>query len=410
MRLRVGLLAGTIVMLSTAGSAMAGTLATRFAEPNGNGPEPCLNTDPCDIQVAVEDAPAGSPVILATGTYNLGSDELQIADNVDVTGVGYPDETVLQTTAPIGVHIVFSSPGTFLTSLTIDHDPPAVNPTFGLQVESGTAQFVKVDSTGDYACFTTGVVASSLCLNSDSSTGVAAGLFGPVDATGTLRNVTAVATGTNGRGLFVSATLAGADLVLNGRNVIAEGSIDTSGIAVASSTADIDLGASNFDPVQFGDFVAPATGTDVTEAGNQSDAPLLDGTYQQLPGSPTIDAGDGSVSDHPALDFDLDARNQNGTPDIGADESDGVAPDTEITKNPPKRTKSRTATFAFESAEGGVGFDCKLDGKPFKPCDSGTVKYKRLKRRRHTFQVRADDAFNVDATPDSYAWKVRKKR
>ena len=409
----MGLLAGAIAMLSSAAPAVAGSPATRFAEPNGNGPEPCAQADPCDIQVAVEDAPPGSPVILATGTYTLGSDELQIADGVDVTGVGFPADTVLQTTAPIGVHIVFSSPGTFLESVTIDHDPPAVNPTFGLQVESGTAEFVAVDSTGDYACFTTGLIRSALCLNSDPNFGIGAGLFSPVATTGKLRNVTAVALGTTGGyGVFASATGAGNFAVtLDGRNVIAQGAtVDQRGFnSNTSATSHIDLDYSNFDTLDF----LPVTGASGTGAGafnNQTDLPVLDSTYHQLPGSPTIDAGDGSVSDHPLLDYDLDSRNQNGTPDIGADESDGVAPDTEITKKPPKRTKRRTAVFEFESEEPSVDFDCKIDGKPFKPCDSGTVKYKRLARKKHTFQVRADDEFNVDATPDTYTWRIRKRR
>jgi hypothetical protein len=413
MWLRVGLVAGTIAVLAPAGTAMAGSPSTRFAEPGGNGPEPCAQSDPCDIQVAVEDAPPGSPVILATGTYSLGSDELQIADGVDVTGVGYPDETVLQTTASIGVHIVFSSPGTFLQSLTIDHDPSAMTPTFGLQVENGTAEFVRVDSTGDYACFTTGLIRSALCLNSDPNFGIGAGLFSPVAATGKLRNVTAVALGTTGGyGVFASATGAGNFAVtLDGRNVIAQGAtVDQRGFnSNTSATSHIDLDYSNFDTLDF----LPVTGASGTGAGasnNQTDPPALDAGYHQMPGSPTIDAGNGGVTDHPVLDFDLDSRNQNGTPDIGADESDGVIPSTEITKNPPKRTKRRRAAFEFESDEDGVGFDCKIDGKPFKPCNSGAIKYKRLARKKHTFQVRADDGFNVDATPDTYTWRIRKKK
>ena len=45
--------------------------------------------------------------------------------------------------------------------------------------------------------------------------------------------------------------------------------------------------------------------------------------------------------------------------------------------------------------------------KKFKPCDSGKVKYKKLKDGKKKFQVRATDAAgNVDASPAKAKWKV----
>jgi hypothetical protein len=45
--------------------------------------------------------------------------------------------------------------------------------------------------------------------------------------------------------------------------------------------------------------------------------------------------------------------------------------------------------------------------KKFKPCDSGKVKYKKLKGGKKKFQVRAKDAAgNVDPTPAKAKWKV----
>ena len=264
------------------------------------------------------------------------------------------------------------------------------------------------DGAVNITCYVTGLLRDSVCENASDSGGAAAGFFSPVDLTGKLVNVTAVATSPNGTGVFLSATAAGADAVLTARNVIAQGAAqDQFATASDVGTADLDLANSNFDTLT---IIDGATGTLATENDNQSAPPLLDGGYRQLPGSPTIDSGDTS---EPALgsgDIDFGPRVENGVVDIGADESDGVAPDTEITKNPPKRTKKRTGAFEFGSDEAAVDFDCKIDGKPFKPCDSGAIKYKRLKRKKHAFQVRADDGFNVDATPDTYTWKVRKKR
>ena len=410
MLVRAGLLAAT-GMLAFAATAMAGGAATRFAEPGGNGAEPCLTGDPCSLQDAVEDAPLGALVLLKPGVY-AETDTVSVANNVDVQPAedGEPDGVVIESTAAIAVHVAFSSTSSQLNEFTIDHSSTAPSETYGLQLEGGTAErlFVHSDGAVDITCYVTGLLRDSVCENASDSGGSAAGFFSPVDLTGKLVNVTAVATSATGTGVFLSATTVGADAVLTARNVIAQGAGQDQFVNASNvGTADLDLANSNFDTLT---VVNGATGTLATENDNQSGPPLLDSGYRQLPGSPTIDGGDSS---EPALgngDIDFGPRVENGVVDIGADESDGVAPDTEITKNPPKRTKKRTGAFEFESDELGSGFDCKIDGKPFKPCDSGAVKYKRLTRKKHTFQVRADDGFNVDATPDTYTWKIRKKK
>jgi hypothetical protein len=89
-------------------------------------------------------------------------------------------------------------------------------------------------------------------------------------------------------------------------------------------------------------------------------------------------------------------------------------PETEITKQPKKKTESEKAKLKFESDEADSDFECKLKGKDvkkglkqFKPCDSGKKKYKNLDPGKKKFQVRAIDAAgNVDPTPDKAKWKV----
>ena len=74
----------------------------------------------------------------------------------------------------------------------------------------------------------------------------------------------------------------------------------------------------------------------------------------------------------------------------------GSRPQTTITKRPHRRTRKRTARFAFGSSEAGSSFECRLDRGGFAPCVA-PVKYRRLKRGRHRFEVRAIDAAgNVD--------------
>lgn len=92
------------------------------------------------------------------------------------------------------------------------------------------------------------------------------------------------------------------------------------------------------------------------------------------------------------------------TPHCFAQEATGV--ETEISKGPKKKTSKRTAKFKFDSPLPDATFECKLDSKKFKPCES-PVKYKGLKPGKHKFQVRAIDASgNPDPSPDKYKWKI----
>ncbi|MEO7198257.1 MAG: hypothetical protein ABIZ50_07260, partial [Solirubrobacterales bacterium] len=93
----------------------------------------------------------------------------------------------------------------------------------------------------------------------------------------------------------------------------------------------------------------------------------------------------------------------------GGNPPDITAPDTHIDQAP-KRVRSRRATIKFSSSESGSSFECRLDGKGFSSCGSPTT-LKRLKRGKHSFDVRATDAAgNVDATPARATFRVRKRR
>src|SRR5207248_189847 len=86
--------------------------------------------------------------------------------------------------------------------------------------------------------------------------------------------------------------------------------------------------------------------------------------------------------------------------------SDTTAPDSLITGGPKKKTHKHKATFSFSSSEPGSTFECKLDNQPFQPCTSPTT-YKKLRKGRHTFQVRAtDQAHNTDQSPATKSFKV----
>jgi hypothetical protein len=90
---------------------------------------------------------------------------------------------------------------------------------------------------------------------------------------------------------------------------------------------------------------------------------------------------------------------------------DCVAAETTITKAPKGRSKKRKAKFEFSGtdARAVAGFQCSLDSGSFTPCASPYVV--KVRKGKHTFSVRAtDQAGNVDPTPATAAWKVKKKR
>jgi hypothetical protein len=123
-------------------------------------------------------------------------------------------------------------------------------------------------------------------------------------------------------------------------------------------------------------------------------------------GSPMVGAG--TAAGGITVDFDGDSRDA--TPDIGADELDTTAPDTQILTNPTNPSTSADATFTFTGTDSAIAavasFECQIDGGGFSACTS-PQSYMGLSQGSHTFQVRAKDgAGNVDPTPASFTWTI----
>ena len=82
-------------------------------------------------------------------------------------------------------------------------------------------------------------------------------------------------------------------------------------------------------------------------------------------------------------------------------------PETRITKHPKRRSVHRKARFKFKSDEAAV-FECRLDRRKFKPCESPLKR--RVKTGRHRFRVRAiDSEGHVDRTPAKFRWTVKRR-
>jgi len=113
--------------------------------------------------------------------------------------------------------------------------------------------------------------------------------------------------------------------------------------------------------------------------------PLIDGEHSFSVRA--VDPADNADPEPPLVTFTVDT----------------VAPDTTITKKPPKRLRRAKASFRFTASESLVTFECKLDAKPYTPCSS--PRSLRVRNGRHTFRVRAiDEAGNVDASPARHAF------
>lgn len=89
--------------------------------------------------------------------------------------------------------------------------------------------------------------------------------------------------------------------------------------------------------------------------------------------------------------------------------ADADPPETRIDKAPKRSGHKRKVTVTFSSDERSSSFECSLDDKPFRDCDS--PQRPRVSRGRHRFRVRAIDAAgNVDPTAASVRFRVKRKR
>ncbi|MGH2993771.1 MAG: choice-of-anchor Q domain-containing protein [Solirubrobacterales bacterium] len=419
----------------------------RYAEPTGGATSgQCPESNPCTIVFAVETAAQpNDEVVVMPGTYVL-SNEVEVMDTgLDLHGqAGQPRPLITSSALQHGLNV--TEPAT-VRDLRVDFSGGAA----GVNLEASTGQALGerliVHASGGLAACRLGdaAIRDSVCRSTNPGTDAlvmtGSGSSNDFDATAT--NVTAHAStppGSGTYGVFLHAAGDpgdGASLVLQGKNVIAGGAdadvrVETAGSV--SPFAAAFLINSNFEiSTSFG----PGTeGHPAPEEGdNQTAEPVFvnaaSGNFHQVFGSPTINAGTGGLG-LGTTDFDGQPRVQGTAPDIGADEfpqssppggggggdgdppppgggGDNDPPETTIDKGPKKKTKKRKAKFELSSDEPGSSFECKLDNKDFEPCDSSETF--KVKRKRHALQARAvDQAGNADPTPDSHAWKVKKKR
>ncbi len=425
-RIPAVLAATMVIAMASAGAADA---AIWYAEPDGDGVDPCLRSDPCAIDDALGNAPPGSKIAALAGTYDVDAAGLDVQDGKILQGPwsGPPAMVVGDGTA--GPAVTATGAGTRVTDLTIEQSG------FGIGIEiGGGALGDRLDSStsgAGAACapIIGGLLRDSICTAHGGGNGVLIEEDTAVAGEVEIVNVTAV---TEGDGLIAGAMLVrasgGADIDVMATNVIARslGAAPdvAAGALIGPSSANVAMANSSYGTaiVASGDATITPTGAN----GNQIESPIFTdaagGDFSEAAGSPTIDAGTSAAPSLGLLDLLRTVRVGQTAPDIGAYEfvppPDTRAPNVSIVSAPKGKlkTKQRYVDVSFELAadEPDVTFECRMDLLPAEPCTS-PVSY-RLRATRgvgttYLLTVRAtDSAGNRSGKAIRQVQVIRKKK
>jgi hypothetical protein len=319
------------MLLTFAPSASAATV--RHASPTGGNTGTCTDGEPpCSLKRAVETvAVNGDEVVLAPGLYEPPS-TVGISKPIHVHGeAGQPPPRVVRSASNVfsvtggGTlsDVQLEAPGSVLTVGSVaERVTVLAGPAPGSPPPSFPIGAVTVTNGG--------VLRDSL-VRTEATYGAAVyGVFGVMH----IVNVTAIATGSGGDGLFTDSTVGGICLPnsfveLHAANVIARGGLNDvwvkpicgGSLNNTDPRETVHMSHSNFRRAKVDESRPDARLED--EGGNQEVEPLFASPpsldFHQLAGSPTIDAGVAT----PLLgsaDIDREPRAQGSAPDIGADE------------------------------------------------------------------------------------------
>ena len=415
----------TIVIVAAGFTTSQAEAANRYAAPAGSNSAPCTLSDPCSLQEAVINSSSGDDITVLSGSYSVPGASLAVfRENLTIHGPATGQRPVITATGGNALYLlgdgnVVRDLSIVLAGTTTDSGlfVGGSSPTSTLvervhvltTAAGSTACAAYLATIRDSVCETNGAGTTALRTTSDGTTITYA------------RNVTAVARGSGSTGIKVTSSgSAPGNVQLDARNVIASGGFDDvsslPGAGGPSTTLNLSTSIYDSSYASAGGTMTPAgAGTNISA--DPAFVSAAAGDFRLLPTSPGIDAGF-TDSRTGTTDFTGADRVQGGRIDIGAFEttpaasppaSDVTAPETAFLSTPSRKTRSKRARFDFDSSEPGSTFECALDGRAFRPC-APPVLLRRVKPRRHVYEVRSVDAAgNVDATPATYRWKVRKK-
>jgi hypothetical protein len=318
---RLSLLTLVGAALAAASLAPAASADTqRYASPTGSNAASCSPADPCSIDRAITLASAGDEVIVTPGDYHL-TQTLGTPAQITIRGVaGQPRPRLLFSgPAQNGMGLGYDS---LLRYIEIDQ----AEQTIGLFSSPGRIDQVVVKGGGGPMC--TAYVNNSLIRDSiviapaTNGRAICTTAILGASSTSSVRNVTAIATGSNGVAIWAEEFGGSGKATMNLVNVIASGGPGGTDLRAESNsgTATINATHSNYGTE------ATSGGGDITNGGGNQlfKAPLFvdaaAGDHRQAAASPTIDAGVNEPLNG-AYDFEGEGHTRRiGTTDIGADE------------------------------------------------------------------------------------------
>jgi hypothetical protein len=325
---KLGLLAAICLALfgSTTSASAAGTYV---AAPGGSGTT-CSDSLPCTVYQARNSAVSdpGSTILLKPGTYNLNAPGGTLGLSGTFTMMPAVAGTRPELKSTDASNIQISSAGVTIQDLRIDVSGLGGSGRALDFQAAGTAKRVDVVAAGTSPI---GVLVkngatltdSTVWNQSNNGTAIIGGGSG-----GTVRNVTAIASGTpNSVGINANGSFGPNPQVLTVENSIARGSSQDLAASGGTSSGAVVLNVQNSD---YGPVFTNAPNAVINDLGGHiTDAPSFvnaaGGDFHQLAGSPTIERG-AVLAGLSSLDFDGGPRVVNsgstctGLPDIGADE------------------------------------------------------------------------------------------
>jgi hypothetical protein len=351
----------------------AASAANRYAEPNGDGAEPCAQNDPCDIESAVNDSTNGDDITLLPGTYTttvtLGATfDPGFNPKFNITIHGSPGVRPVVNFSGNNSSTFFITTGSVLRDVDVNstgNTASAVGASDGGRVERVTAHAAGLDSR---ACHLTGesTIRDSVCWHTGTASANGSALS--VDSRSmnantaeTARNVTAVST--TGFGILVRSNSGNnSGVALTATNVFARGAggaggadVRTERLTGTSSTPpqQANLDHSNYvteSEQDTGDVTDPGSGTNVTTAPTFVNAGT--GDFHQLSTSTgTLNLGTATGQDLLERDIDGQARAMGSAPDIGADELGEAPPAPTITGTDPPSGSNENSPLLIGTSE-----------------------------------------------------------
>ncbi|MGN6202068.1 MAG: hypothetical protein ACTHNY_06650 [Solirubrobacterales bacterium] len=406
-----------VLMVALALPATA-SAATRYASTFGGTVPGCPQVAPCSLEKAIAEASPGDEIVVLSGTYDVGT-TIGTEMPLFIHGedglprpriVGAPGVTPFKSFAP--QHLGY---------LTVEASGSGANALF-VPGNGTVLERLELVAHGEGSLALRPGVNFTLTNSVLWAEGLnAGGIFiqGTTSGTPVLRNDTIVASGAESFAVATTVVNNDTAVAVQAVNVIADAQVDASANVApekTNSSATMAFDHSNLDKTE--GAVTSTNGQTAPPQFVASNPP----TFEEAPGSPTIDAGIDDPANGP---LDLAGRPRSLPPastctstppavtDIGAYEYPApslaigcprlLPPETTITRL--KRHGRRAAFFFTASGTLPAVFECRLDRKPFRPCRSPRV-YKHLKPGRHVFRVRAIAGGSTDPTPAKRKFRI----